>query len=96
LADKNEKKPLSDTEKRHRQSLDARARNRHYKSTMRTEIKKFRQLVEDGKVEEAQAQLHQAVSVIQRTAQKGVIHRGQASRRVSRLTHAFNGLKSQG
>ena len=81
-----------DAEKRMRQSARLRMRNRHYRSMMRSQIKKLRAAVDGGSVEEAKAQLPKAVSVIQRVAQKGIIHRRQAARRVSRLTLAVNKL----
>ena len=74
-----------DAEKRQRQAEKARARNRHYTSTMRSAIKKLREAVESGDRAAADAQLSVATSVIQHVAQKGVIHRNQAARRVSRL-----------
>jgi small subunit ribosomal protein S20 len=52
---------------------------------MRTEIKRFRSLVENGKVDEAREILPAVYSVIDRTAQKGVIHRNTAARYKSRL-----------
>ena len=91
---KEQKNPTPDTVKRHRQSLKHRARNRHNKSTMRSAIKKIRELIAAGKTEAAQAELSTTVSTIQTVAQKGVIHRRQAARRVSRLAHAVNALKA--
>ena len=79
-----------DAMKRHRQNLKRRDRNRYYKSSMRTLIKKFRLALEEGSLDEAKALLFQNVKLIQKVAQKGVIHKNQASRRVSRLYKAFN------
>lgn len=79
-----------DAMKRHRQNLKRRDRNRYYKSSMRTLIKKFRVALEDGSLDEAKTLLFQNVKLIQKVAQKGVIHKNQASRRVSRLYKAFN------
>lgn len=84
----------ADALKRMRQNTKRRMRNRHYRATMRTQIKKVRVAVENGELETASAQLNNAVSVIQRLASKGVIHRRNASRRVSRLYKAVNKLKS--
>ncbi len=44
----------------------------------------------EGKVEEAQAVVHQAVRALDRAAQKGVIHKNNAARRKSRLMHQLN------
>jgi small subunit ribosomal protein S20 len=84
----------ADALKRMRQNTKRRMRNRHYRATMRTEIKKVRVAVESGELETASASLNSAVSIIQRLASKGVIHRRNAARRVSRLYKAVNGLKA--
>lgn len=81
-----------DAIKRHRQSTERRTRNRHYRTMMRTQIKKLGVLVTAGDHDGATAQLPKTISMIQRVAQKGIIHRKQAARRVSRLTLAVNGL----
>jgi len=79
-----------DALKRIRQNEVRRQRNKHYRSMMRTEIKKLMKAIDAGDAAAAQAQLPKAVSLIQRVAQKGIIHRKQAARRVSRLSTAVN------
>lgn len=81
-----------DAIKRNKQNAKRRMRNRHYRSMMRTRIKKLNELIEAGDKAAAEAELGETVSVIQRVAQKGIIHRGQAARRVSRLAQAINKL----
>ncbi len=81
-----------DAIKRMRQSADKRASNRHYRSTMRTQIKKVRVAIDAGDHAAATAQLPAAVSIIQKLAQKGIIHSRQANRRVARLYKAVNSL----
>ncbi len=76
--------------KRMRRDAKRRERNRYHLSRMRTYIKKFRKLVEEGKLEEAKEFLPEVVSVIYHTASKGVIHKNEASRRVSRLYELLN------
>ena len=56
---------------------------------MREAIKEFETKLSAGKKDEAQAALRNVCSVIDRTAQKGVIHKSQAARRKSRLTAKF-------
>lgn len=80
----------NDAMKRHRQNIKRKERNRYYKSSMRTLTKKFRLAVEEGSLDEAKVLLFQNVKLIQKIAQKGVIHKNQASRRVSRLYKALN------
>ncbi len=45
-------------------------------------------------LEEAQAKLKKAVSIIQKTASKGVIHKNTAARKISRLYRLVNQLSS--
>jgi small subunit ribosomal protein S20 len=75
-------------DKRHRQSLRRKARNKHYKSAMRTYLKRARVALEE-KAPNADEAVRKAVSMIDKVAQKGVIHRNTAARTISRL------LKSQ-
>ena len=69
-------------------------RNRAYRTRMRNQIKRLRAAVDAGDVEVAQTELQTAVSVIQKLASKGVIHRNQAARRVQRLAHAVKGMSA--
>lgn len=68
--------------KRLRQSLKRRARNRHFKSTMKTAIKKALNAAGTEAAEEA---FRKAESTIMHVASKGVIPKKRASRLVSRL-----------
>lgn len=81
-----------DAIKRAKQNERRRARNRHYRSQMRNRVKAVRTAVEAGDVDAAQEALRNAMSVIHRTASKGVIHRNQAARRISRLNKAVKKL----
>ena len=81
-----------DAIKRLKQNEKRRARNRHFRSRMRNQIKKVRSAVETGSVETAQSELKTAMSVIHRVASKGVIHRNAAARRISRLNKAVKKL----
>ena len=77
-------------QKRARRDAKRRMRNRYHLSRMRTYIRKLRKLVEAGELEEAQKFLPEVVSIIQHTASKGVIHKNEAARRVSRITLFVN------
>ena len=79
-------------EKRIRQSEKQRARNRAYRSTMRTAIKKLRGAVTEGEAATARELLGPTLSVLDSTARKGVIHANAAARTKSRLTRAVNAL----
>ena len=76
--------------KRMRQNEKRKQRNRHHLSKMRTEIKKFRRLLAEDKSGEAKDRLSLVYSIIDHTAQKGVIHRNTAARYKSRLTSGLN------
>lgn len=78
--------------KRIRQNQKRYLRNRYWRSSLRTAVKRVRTAIAGGELETAQTQLRSAVRVIDRVASKGVIHKRQASRRVSRLTIAVNRL----
>ena len=71
--------------KRIRQNITRRARNRWRLRAMRVAIKDFQDKLSRGTVEEAREAYRVAASVIDRTAQKGPIHRNQAARRKSRM-----------
>jgi len=71
--------------KRNRQNLKKRARNRLFRGAARTSVKKAREVLETGKVKDANTAVAEAISVLDRTAQKGVIHKNNAARRKSRL-----------
>ena len=76
--------------KRMRQNERRKNNNRRRRSEMRTEIKRFRQLVSDKKVDDARAVLKEVYAVIDRTAQHGVIHSNTAARYKSRLARHLN------
>ena len=75
--------------KAHRQSLVHRERNRKYRSQLRSTLKQIRVLLDDPKntknQAEAKKELTQAISLIDRMAGKGIIHRNTAGRYKSRL-----------
>ncbi|MBI5233113.1 MAG: 30S ribosomal protein S20 [Deltaproteobacteria bacterium] len=76
--------------KRHRQSEKKRTRNTAVKSSVKTVLKKARLAIASDKKEEAKTLVLKAVSTLDKAAAKGVLHRNNASRKVSRLTSALN------
>lgn len=66
-----------------------RLRNRLFKASARTYVKKTRELIAAGDFDEAQAMLNKACSTLDKAARKGVIHDRNASRRKGRLMAAF-------
>ena len=81
---------MKSAEKRMRQNEIRRSRNRQRRGEMRTEIKKFRQLLSEQKKDEARKLLQGVYAVIDRSAQRGVIHSKTAARYKSRLTKRLN------
>ena len=76
-------------EKRVRQSEKRRLINRAHRTKVRTYIKKLRAAL-DGKGEDIQKVLPETISVIDKSVQKGVLHKNAAARYKSRLTVRAN------
>ena len=74
--------------KRVRQSRRSNLRNRHYKSMMKTSIKK----VLEAKKKDAPALLNHAISTIDRVCGKGIIHKNRASHQIYKLTKYIKSL----
>jgi small subunit ribosomal protein S20 len=75
--------------KRWRQSLERRDRNRSTKSRTRTLLTRALNAI-DADPASAEAAVREAVSALDRAAQKGVIHANAAARGKSRLLKRFN------
>ena len=71
--------------KRARQAEQRRQLKASQRSQMRTAIKDVVKAIGRGKKEEAQAAYKQAVPVIDRMADKGMMHKNKAARHKSRL-----------
>ncbi|HXU72909.1 MAG TPA: 30S ribosomal protein S20 [Polyangia bacterium] len=80
---------VASAEKRNRQRIKRRARNQFHLSTMRTHVKRVRTALASKDANVA-AILKAAVAVIDKAAQKGVIDKKSASRKISRLTKSLN------
>lgn len=80
---------IQSAKKRIRQNAKRQEHNRRYKSGARTYIKKTRQLIEEGKLDEAEVEMRNAVSILDKAARRNVIHPRNAARRKSRLMSLF-------
>ena len=80
-------------EKRNRQNVQQRERNRGHRSRLRTAIKRLRTALASGDAAQAQAALPATLSVIDKIAQKKIIHRNAAARYKSRLVRRVAALK---
>jgi len=76
---------IKSAEKKNRQMIKNRTRNRAAMSTLRSAVKKARTAV-DGKTEDATALVKEAISTINKAVSKGVLKAKTASRYVSRLS----------
>jgi small subunit ribosomal protein S20 len=71
--------------KAHRQSLVNRERNRQFRSRLRGALRAIRAALDGNDLTQAQSSLKQTISLIDKMASKGVIHRNAAGRYKSRL-----------
>lgn len=78
--------------KRIKQNEKRTERNKHVRSTLRTFIKRVREAVAAKDQAKAKECLAAAVPYIDSAASKGVIHRSNASRNVSRLSKLVSAL----
>jgi len=77
-------------EKRVRQNENRRAINRGNRTKVRTYIKKLRTALDAGDKQKVAEILPEAISVIDKSVQKGVMHANAAARYKSRLTVRAN------
>ncbi len=85
---------IKSSAKRHRQSLKARERNKAVKTRVKNVAKDVLKAVEKKDPEQANQAMHTAASVIDKAAQKKVIHWKKAARKISRLNRAVASMKS--
>ncbi|MFP4658369.1 MAG: 30S ribosomal protein S20 [Desulfonatronovibrionaceae bacterium] len=80
--------------KRHKQSLKANVRNKAIKTRIKNAVKKVDQAVAQNDAQQAHDALRTASSILDRAAQKKVIHKRKAARKISRLNKAINNIAS--
>ena len=78
--------------KRARQAENSRAHNASRRGQMRTHIKKVVKALDAGNKDKAQEALQHAVPVIDRMANKGLIHKNKAARHKHRLNARLRAL----
>ena len=81
-------------EKRIRQTERRNEVNRRNRSSLRTQVKVLRTAIASGDQEQAKAALNATVSLIDKSIQKGVLHRNAAARYKSRLTVRVNQMSA--
>jgi small subunit ribosomal protein S20 len=78
--------------KRARQAVKQNAHNSSLRSTLRTAIKSTRKAIVAGDMGHATEVYRAASSIIDRIADKKIIHKNKAARHKSRLAHALKAL----
>ncbi|MFL0804687.1 MAG: 30S ribosomal protein S20 [Agarilytica sp.] len=78
--------------KRARQNDKARIHNASLRSMVRTYLKKVVAAIEAGDVEVAKKAYEEAVPVLDRMADKGILHKNKAARHKSRLNAQVKAL----
>ena len=76
--------------KRVRQSIKANARNKNYKSLVKTVTKK---VLNENKKDQAVEKATKAFSVIDKVASKGIMHKNKAANQKSKISKHINNLK---
>jgi small subunit ribosomal protein S20 len=75
--------------KANRQNIKRREQNRQMRSKLRTALKGIRAKIEDKDLAGAKTLLSRTVSIVDKMATKGIIHRNTAGRYKSRLAARF-------
>ena len=78
--------------KRARQAIATNARNASLRSTLRTAVKKVRKAIAAGDKAAAAQQMQASQAVIDRIADKKIVHKNTASRTKSRLAQAIKAM----
>jgi small subunit ribosomal protein S20 len=68
--------------------------NKNRLSAVRTAVRKVEEAIASGNKGEAEAALKAATPALARGAQKGVMHKNAASRKVSRLAHRVKAISA--
>lgn len=77
-------------EKRHRQSLKRKERNRSARAAIRTAVKKTFDLLDKGDTAGAKEAAKAATSLLDKAFSHGILHKNNAQRRISRLNTRLN------
>lgn len=80
--------------KRARQAIKLNKHNSSLRSMLRTSIKRVRQAIDAGDQEAANTILRSTTSIIDRVADKKIIHKNKAARHKSRLSAAVKAMAS--
>ena len=81
--------------KRIRQRDKRTERNRMYRVSARTYVKKTRMLIAQGNLEEAEVHAKKAYSILDKAGRKGIVHPRNAARRKGRLMAALAAARAE-
>lgn len=84
----------SSAKKAARQMVRRTETNKGRRSVVKSQVRKVEEAIASGKMDDAQAALKAAQPVLMRSAQKGVMHKATASRKVSRLAKRVKAMKA--
>ena len=80
--------------KRDRQNEVRRLRNKNYRTRAKNVVKEVRAAVADNSADQARECFVRAVSTLQKTTSRGIIHKNKAARKISRLARQVNQISS--
>ena len=86
---------IQSAKKRIRQTVKRTERNRVYRSSTRTHIKKTRQLIAEGNLDEADVMARKAYQMLDKAARRHVVHPRNAARRKGRLMAALEKARAE-
>ncbi len=78
-----------------RQAVRRTVVNQARRSRVKTEVRRVEEAIASGNPETARDALRKAEPLLARSAQKGVMHKRTAGRKVSRLTTRVNGMAAK-
>ena len=85
------KKKISSAVKAYRQNVKRRDHNRQMRSRLRTALKSIRGAIDQGDLAGAKQALDATFSLMDKMANKGIIHKNAAGRYKSRLVKRISG-----
>jgi small subunit ribosomal protein S20 len=72
--------------KAHRQNVERRERNRQLRTRLRRALRDIRAAIDEGDADQVKDALRSTISLVDKMAGKGIIHRNTAARYKSRLS----------
>jgi small subunit ribosomal protein S20 len=78
--------------KRNKQNEKRRLRNRTFRGTARIAVREARSAMDSDNAEESRAAVLKAISALDKAAERGVLHKNNASRRKGRLMKQLSAM----